>query len=177
MDFAELVLNPVRLRVLQRIRLEGECTAKDIAAALEDVPRATVYRQVKALEEGGAIRVERTRHVRGAVEKAYALSERLSAPRGRDARSLSAAAHLASMGSMDEYLARELSDPVADRVFFQTVELWATDEEYDELLAGIARVLEPYARNGGREGRRRRSLSLVSAPPEEADGGQEGDGR
>lgn len=58
----------------------------------------------------------------------------------------------------------------ADGVFFQTVELWATDEEYDELLAGIARVLEPYARNGSSEGRRRRTLSLVSAPSEDADG-------
>lgn len=66
MNFAELVLNPVRLRVLQRIRLEGECTAKDIAIALEDIPRATVYRQIKALEEG--VRLWRDRIAPPAVQ-------------------------------------------------------------------------------------------------------------
>ena len=56
MDWNELVLHPVRLRVLQHLRSAGEATAKEIATAMEDVPRATVYRHVKALEEAAPSR-------------------------------------------------------------------------------------------------------------------------
>ena len=182
MDFSELALHPVRLRVLQHIRVEGSCTAKDIARALDDVPRATVYRQVKALEEGGAIEVERTRHVRGAVEKTYVLAERLVSPCAQDARALSAAMHLASMSALDAYFAREGANGAADRVFFQIADLWVTDGEYDELLASLASVLEPYVKQSYSEGRRRRSLSLISAPPATyvmpgAEGNHEGSAR
>ena len=51
MDWSELVLHPVRLRALQHLRAAGEATAKEIATAMEDVPRSTAYRHVKALEE------------------------------------------------------------------------------------------------------------------------------
>lgn len=165
MEFSELVLHPVRLRALQQIRLEGACTAKGIAEALDDVPRATVYRHIKALEEGGAIEVKGVKRVRGALEKTYILSARLTSPDAQDARSLSAAMHFASMGTLDAYFASAGADAVADRVFFQTAELWVTDEEYDDLLDDVARVLRPYMGNGCSRGRKRRSLSLISAPP------------
>lgn len=166
MDWNELVLHPVRLRVLQHLRAAGEATAKEIAAAMEDVSRATAYRHVKALEEGGAIEVARKRRVRGAIEKAYALSPRLASPSPKDARALSAALHLESMGAMDAYFANENANPAADRVLFQPARFWATDEEYDALLSRIAEVIEGFLGNTAMEGRRMRTLAIVSTPPE-----------
>lgn len=178
MDWSELVLHPVRLRVLQHLRAAGEATAKEIAAAMGDVPRATAYRHVKALEEGGAIDVARTRRVRGATEKTYALSPQVVNPSPQDARALSAALHLESMGAMDAYLAGGNADLAADRVFFQPARFWATDEEYDALLSRIKEAVGEVLGNDGAEGRRLRTLAIVSAPPDgNAAGGKGGDGR
>ena len=166
MDWNELVLHPVRLRVLQHLRSAGEATAKEIATAMEDVPRATVYRHVKALEEGGAIEGARTRRVRGATEKTYAPSPRVVNPSSQDARALSAALHLESMGAMDAYLADGSADLAADRVFFQPARFWATDEEHDALLSRIKEAVGEVLGNAAGEGRRLRTLAIVSAPPE-----------
>ena len=175
MDWNELVLHPVRLRALQHLRAAGEATAKEIAAAMEDVPRATAYRHVKALEEGGAIEVARTRRVRGATEKTYAPSPRVANPSPQDARALSAALHLESMGAMDAYLADGGADLAADRVFFQPARFWATDEEYDALLSRIKEAVGEVLGNDGAEGRRLRTLAIVSAPPDgNAAGGKGG---
>lgn len=176
MDWNELVLHPVRLRALQHLRAAGEATAKEIAAAMGDVPRATAYRHVKALEEGGAIEVARTRRVRGATEKTYAPSPRVTNPSPQDARALSAALHLESMGAMDAYLADGGADLAADRVFFQPARFWATDEEYDALLSRIREAVGEVLGNAAGEGRRLRALAIVSAPPE-GDAGGEGGGR
>lgn len=174
MDWNELVLHPVRLRVLQYLRLAGEATAKEVATVMEDVPRATVYRHVKALEEGGAIEVSRTRRVRGATEKTYAPSPRVVSPSSQDARALSAALHLESMGAMDAYLADGSADLAADRVFFQPARFWATDEEYDALLSRIKEAVGGILGNAAGEGRRLRTLAIVSAPPEGGAGDEEG---
>ena len=166
MDWNELVLHPVRLRVLQHLRATGKATAKEIAAAMDDVPRATAYRHVKTLEEGGAIEVAQTRRVRGATEKTYVPSPRVMHPSPQDARALSAALHLESMGAMDAYLADEGADLAADRVFFQPARFWATDEEYDALLSRIKEAIGEVLENAAGEDRRLRTLAIVSAPPE-----------
>lgn len=166
MDWSELVLHPVRLRALQHLRAAGEATAKEIATAMEDVPRSTAYRHVKALEEGGAIEVVRTKRVRGATEKTYALSPRVIHPSPRDARALSVALHLESMGAMDAYLTDENADLAADRVFFQPARFWATDEEYDALLSRIKEAVGGILGNAAGEGRRLRTFAIVSTPPE-----------
>ena len=166
MDWSELVLHPVRLRALQHLRAAGEATAKEIATAMEDVPRSTAYRHVKALEEGGAIEVVRTKRVRGATEKTYALSPRVIHPSPRDARALSVALHLESMGAMDAYLTDENADLAADRVFFQPARFWATDEEYDALLSRIKEAIGgSWGTPPGRAGACGPSR-IVSTPPE-----------
>lgn len=166
MDWNELVLHPVRLRALQHLRAVGEATAKEIAEAMEDVPRATAYRHVKTLEEGGAIEVVWTRRVRGATEKTYVPSPRVVNPSPQDARALSAALHLESMGAMDAYFANGNANLAADRVFFQPARFWATDEEYDALLSRIAEAIGGLLGNAAEKGRRLRILEIVSAPPE-----------
>ena len=96
-------------------------------------------------------------------------------PSPQDARALSAALHLESMGAMDAYLAGGNADLAADRVFFQPARFWATDEEYDALLSRIKEAVGEVLGNDGAEGRRLRTLAIVSAPPDgNAAGGKGG---
>ena len=67
---------------------------------------------------------------------------------------------------MDAYLADGSADLAADRVFFQPAHFWATDEEYDALLSRIKEAVGEVLGNAAGEGRRLRTLAIVSAPPE-----------
>ena len=73
MGSAELLLHPVRLRIVQAFLGEGELTTADLRARLTDVSPATLYRQVATLAAGGVLEVAAERRVRGAVERTYRL--------------------------------------------------------------------------------------------------------
>ena len=77
-------------------------------------------------------------------------------------------------GGDGRYLAGGSADLAADRVFFQPARFWATDEEYDALLARIKEAIGEVLGNAAGEGRRLRTLALVSAPPEGGAGSEEG---
>ncbi|MBC7806726.1 MAG: helix-turn-helix domain-containing protein [Akkermansiaceae bacterium] len=70
LSHSELMMHPVRFRVL--MALSGrELTTRQIAEALPDISRASVYRHVHALHEGGLIYVTKELLNRATVEKVY----------------------------------------------------------------------------------------------------------
>src|SRR5687767_9335525 len=74
MATADLLLHPVRLRVLQAL-LDGRAlTTAQIGAHLPDVATATLYRHVHTLVEAGVLEVVGEQRVRGAVERTYRLN-------------------------------------------------------------------------------------------------------
>ena len=75
MSTADLVLHPVRLRILQAFLGGRHLTTGDLARELPDVAQAGLYRHVRSLAEGGVLEVVRERQVRGAVERTYALRQ------------------------------------------------------------------------------------------------------
>lgn len=75
-DFAHSVLmHPVRLRLVQRLALLGTATVQELAAALPDIPRASLYRHLRTLTELGYLTVVEETRVRGTVERTYALTD------------------------------------------------------------------------------------------------------
>lgn len=76
-DAQKLLLNQVRHRILQYIDHHGNATVREMSEALKDIPQATLYRQVKLLNESGLINVCGQRQVRGTLEHTYSLSDRL----------------------------------------------------------------------------------------------------
>lgn len=72
---ADLVLHPVRLRILQAIA-RRELTTAQLRELLPDVTPATLYRHVATLIEAGILTVVAERRVRGAVERTLAAGPR-----------------------------------------------------------------------------------------------------
>jgi hypothetical protein len=70
---AELLLHPVRLRIVQAFLGDRALTTAQLRAELSDVPAASVYRQVARLVEAGVLSVVAERRVRGAVERTYVM--------------------------------------------------------------------------------------------------------
>ncbi len=71
---ADILLHPVRLRIVRALTPQRTATVRDLAAELSDVPPATLYRHVRKLESAGLITAVSQRRMRGAQEASYALT-------------------------------------------------------------------------------------------------------
>src|SRR5689334_3941235 len=67
----DLLLHPVRLRILQAFFGRPELTTADLATTLGDVPPASPYRHVAKLVDAAVLVVVGERRVRGATERTY----------------------------------------------------------------------------------------------------------
>ena len=74
-DLAKIVMNPVRIRIAQYFLVHEQGTTAQIGEELSDVPKASLYRHMKIMEDAGLIRVVQENKKRGTVEKVYKLEQ------------------------------------------------------------------------------------------------------
>ena len=169
MTSAELLLHPVRLRIVQAFLGDRRLTTADLRAELDDVPPATLYRQVAALWEGDVLEVVEERKVRGTFERCYRLRAAAASVGPEAAAGMSREEHrqaflvfVASLlADFDRYLDGGQRDLGADRVGYRQVAMHLSDAETDELLGELRAVLSARLQNGPGDGRRRRLLTTV----------------
>ncbi|MGY1618563.1 helix-turn-helix domain-containing protein [Geodermatophilus sp. SYSU D00691] len=174
MATADLLLHPVRLRVVQTFLGGRTLTTADLRAELSDVPAATLYRHVGVLAEAGVLEVVGERRVRGATERSYRLVDRAASPSAAELASLSGEEHRNAFGTFvagvladfDRYLDRagEPPDLTRDGVGYRTVALWQTDEEFSSFVLALRALLLERMAAGPGEGRRRRIVHVVQLP-------------
>ena len=73
MASADLLLHPVRLRILQAFLGDRALTTTQLADELDDVPAGSLYRHVALLTKAGVLQVVAERRVRAVVERTYTL--------------------------------------------------------------------------------------------------------
>jgi DNA-binding HxlR family transcriptional regulator len=176
MTSADLLLHPVRLRIVQALLGDRALTTSELRAELPDVAPATLYRQVARLVEAGVLAVVSERRVRAAVERTYILRlaaatisiDELESMSAEDHRQAFMAYVAGLLADFDRYLSRGEIDLLRDGVSYRLMGLWLDDEEFRELAREFARVLQPRLANPPRPGRRRRILGIVSLPGDEA---------
>jgi hypothetical protein len=176
MSTADLLLHPVRLRIIQAFLGDRALTTADLRKELPDVPPASLYRHVARLVDAGVLGVVNERRVRGALERTYVLRlsaasvnlDELERMTREEHRQAFMAFMAALLGDFDRYLSRDNFDLVRDGVSYRIAGLWLDDAELAELGREIVRVLQPRLANPPRPGRRRRILGTVMIPGEEA---------
>jgi len=167
-----LLLHPVRLRIVQATADEHDFTVTQLCTRLPDVSKATVYRQVALLVEGGLLTVVDEQRIRGAVERSYRLRRADAVITDDEAAAMSADEHrrglAAVVGSLlaefDGYLAREDADPATDQVSYRQFSLWLTDEERTELVEEVRASIRARVANRPGPGRSRHLLTPVFFP-------------
>jgi AcrR family transcriptional regulator len=173
---ADLLLHPVRLRIVEAFLGDRALTTSALAAELADVPPASLYRHVARLVNAGVLAVVAERRVRGALERTYVLRltaatvglDEVAAMSADDHRQAFMAFVAGLLGDFDRYLARGDIDLLRDGVGYRMAGLWLDDAEYAELLRELTRVLQPRLANPPRPGRKRRILGSVLLPGSEA---------
>jgi hypothetical protein len=175
-DSADLLLHPVRLRIVQAFLGDRALTTSQLSAELSDVPAASLYRHVARLVDADVLQVVGERRVRGAVERTYVL--RLAAARVRldeiavmtaaDHRQMFMAFTAGLLADFDRYLQRPGFDLVRDGVAYAIDAMWLDDAEYREMMLEIYQVLQPRRANAPKNGRKRRIIASVLLPADES---------
>ena len=168
-DSAELLLHPVRLRIVQAFLGDRALTTAQLSAELSDVPAASLYRHVARLVAAGVLQVVAERRVRGALERTYVLRIASASIGPDEVATMSAEDHRQAfmafvaglLAAADRYLQRDNVDPLRDRTTYQMAGMWLDDTEYTEMLQDLYRVLAPRLANAPKKGRRRRILATV----------------
>src|SRR5262245_55649252 len=118
-DTLDLLLHPVRLRIVHALSGGRARTTAELCARLANVPRTTMYRHVGLLAAAGLLEVDGERRVHGAVERRYRLCRARAVIGPEAAASMSLDAHrqgfAAAVGALlaefNAYLDREHADP------------------------------------------------------------------
>jgi DNA-binding transcriptional ArsR family regulator len=174
-EILDLVLNPVRMRILVALN-ERPMSTQELATRLSDVPPATLYRQVKRLAKGGMIKVIEQRQVRGTLEKTYAIQPQELGDPTRELAQLSKDEHMryftAFVSILLDDFARYLEhspqvDLAADGVGYQRLVLNLSDEELQNFSKDLNHVLLPYIEQKPAADRRSRNFSTILVPDPE----------
>ena len=172
MSSADLLLHPLRLRIIQAFLGDRELTTGQLRSEIDGVPPATLYRQVAMLAKAGVLLVVGERQVRGTVERTYALStadaqiseEDLANMTPEDHRRAFMAFLAGLLADMDEYLDAGHVDLEVDGAGYRTVGLWLSRDELAEMVAEIGAVVQSRTANRRGRDRTRRMLSTVLIP-------------
>ncbi|HEU4545238.1 MAG TPA: helix-turn-helix domain-containing protein [Microlunatus sp.] len=169
---ADVVLHPVRMRIVQAFLGDRELTTSDLRAEIADVPSATLYRQVAALARGGVLIVVDETRVRGAVERTYRLRTGTTLVDGNQAREMTVEEHrqmfltfvVGLLADFDHYLDRGDVDMARDLAGFRQNAMYLTDEEMAAVVTELRAVLDPRIALPPAPGRTRRLFSTVLMP-------------
>lgn len=178
MDPVDLLLHPVRLRIVHAMTGGRALTTAQLCALLPDVSKATVYRQVGLLAEGGILEVYGEQRIRGAVERSYRLhraravidAETAATATPEDHRRAFAAAMATLLGEFNAYLDRDSADPAVDLVGYRQHAVWLSPEELAEMIDELRGVLAPRLANRPSPERTRHLVSPIMFPAEEPPG-------
>ncbi|UNO42788.1 helix-turn-helix domain-containing protein [Streptomyces sp. MST-110588] len=172
MDTLDLLLHPVRLRIVHAMSGDRTRTTSELCVHLPDVPKTTVYRHVGLLAEAGVLEVEDEQRVHGAVERRYRLHRARTVIDRETAASMTlsehrqgfAAAMAALLTEFNAYLDRDHADPSADSVSYRQFPLWLDEAELAELIGDLVGAITAKMHNKPAPGRRPHLLSTILFP-------------
>jgi hypothetical protein len=173
---ADLLLHPVRLRIVQAFLGDRALTTTGLRTELPDVPAASLYRHVARLVDAGVLAIVAERPVRGALERTYVLRAAAATVSLDEVVKMTPDQHRQAflafvaglIGDFDRYLARSDIDLLRDGVSFRMVGMWLDDAEFGALVRELVTVVQPRLANAAKPGRRRRILGTVLLPGPEA---------
>jgi DNA-binding transcriptional ArsR family regulator len=178
MATANLLLHPVRMRILQTLVGAGELTTAQLRDRLPDVSPASMYRHVATLTQAGILEVVHERRVRGTVERSYRVrqdealvdAEARAAMSRDDHRQAVTVFTGALMDGFDRYLSRDDADPPREGVLYRQGAVWVTPEEFTELVAELEELVARRTGHSAGDGRIRHIISLALVPDKAGEG-------
>ena len=166
-DINEVLLNPVRMRIIQQLGPNAAMTAGELSVELFDVPRTTLYRHINILLENDIITVVSERKVRGSLERTFALNvEEIK----RHNTLENAVQNFLSLlmnryTRFHNYFNGENPEPEKDHIFCKNYVMMMNDKEFDLFLDELHDLFLKYSLKTAL-GRKARDIMIISTPVE-----------
>jgi DNA-binding transcriptional ArsR family regulator len=173
-EAVELLLHPVRLRIVQAVFDGRSFTTAQLQRRLPDVSRPTLYRQVAVLVGEGVLELVGEQKVRAVLERHYQLRHARAVVDDAAAQAMTVDDHRVGFGAavasllaeFDGYLQRPDARPHHDAVSYRQFPLWLDEVEKAALVAELVAVVRPRLEQSPGQGRRRHLLSTILFPAE-----------
>ncbi|MBA0053960.1 ArsR family transcriptional regulator [Streptomyces sp. AJS327] len=173
---SNLLLHPVRARVLRTLLGADELTTAQLRERMPDVSAATMYRHVAILAKAGILEVVRERQVRGTLERSYRVRQDEAVVDDETRTEMTTEDHRqaltlftgALMGDFERYLSRDDAEPAREGVLYRQGMAWLTPEEFGELVAEIEAAVRRRTHTTPGDGRTRHILSFAFVPDKAA---------
>lgn len=167
-DFTKLIMNPVRMRIIQHFIIHHEATAAQVGGDLSDVPRASLYRHIKLLENAGLLTVVQENKKRGTVEKVYRLNQNFPTgvqnPRQEEIAGMVQNILLSIMSEFRRYFEQAHVDYRKDQVAVSSSTLLLSDEEFTDFLERLSQLFGSVLENKPDGSRKPRRITFISSP-------------
>ncbi|MEN6328316.1 MAG: helix-turn-helix domain-containing protein [Syntrophomonas sp.] len=166
-DMIDVMLNPVRIRIIQELAIGGNTTATELCEKISDIPRTTMYRHINILLDNNIISVVSEKKIRGSLERTLALNkEELSQQNTLEKASQNALGFLMNRyAKFHNYFNSENPAPAKDKIFLSNTILMMDDNEFDTFLLELRELFIKYNFEFA-DGRKSRDISVISAPAE-----------
>lgn len=164
----EILLHPVRIRIIQEVALAKTITATELCESINDIPRTTMYRYINSLLNYKILTVVSEKKVRGSLERTIALNiekfQELNTIENSDQNAFGF--FMSNYAKFHTYFTGENPNPVKDKIFLNNFVLMLSDAEFDVFLKEFSELV---LRNNfkAESGRKTRDISIISAPVEE----------
>jgi DNA-binding transcriptional ArsR family regulator len=168
----DILLHPVRMRILQYLMGNAPYSPQELSVQLSDIPRTSVYRHVNILADAGMIEVVKEQQSRGSVEKFYRIAAAGAEVSPDEIRSMSKDDHMRSFFTFlmmlhqqfEEFLDSGSYDMLHDGVGYRQAALHLTDEELSSFAQELNGVVSKYMANPPGDGRKERLFSTIYIP-------------
>ncbi|GIP34150.1 helix-turn-helix domain-containing protein [Paenibacillus sp. J2TS4] len=169
---AEVILHPIRIRIIQCLADGEQLTAQQVNDKLPDVPPATLYRHLKKLVDAGALVITDERPNRGTLERVYMLPEHAEELSVEELQQASPEDHLSFfvkfmaqiLGDYGRYVHHPSFDLIRDGVTYRQMPLYLSDQENLELLHKIRELMIQASHNEPSPDRRQRLVTTIVFP-------------
>jgi len=164
----EIMLNPVRMRIIQELSTEQTITPNELCERISDVPRTTMYRHINILLDNNILSVISEKKVRGSLERTIALNiSEISKHNNIENAAQNAFGFLMSnYAKFHKYFNEQNPDPGKDKIFLNNTVLMMSDTEFSQFIEELRQLILKYNYEST-EGRKARDISIISSPVEE----------
>lgn len=167
MNLINLLMNPVRIMIMQYLTIHETATASEIIRSLNDVSRATVYNHIKILEENKLICVVQENQIRGTLEKTFSIKK--TGEHNQSDYSMVINYLLNLMVDFQQYFEQTNKLMKEEMLFIDRSVMYLDDERYRDFFNEYTMLCKKYFNYGCSENKKVRTISLISSPVLEGD--------
>lgn len=166
-DIYEVLLHPIRVRILQATAVKDRVTAGEICQSIPDVPRTTLYRHINVLIDADILTIVEERKIRGSLERSLSLNkDEINRHNTDDVPRQAFRFLLTTYAKFEKYFNNESYIPGNAVCFFNNTAMMLDDSEFERFLSELQALLVRYHLEPG-PGRKTRDISIISAPVQE----------